>query len=29
MKDSADKARAIATQTMKDVRRMTGLPKIF
>jgi tryptophanyl-tRNA synthetase len=28
MYESAQKARAIATQTMKDVRRMTGLPKM-
>jgi tryptophanyl-tRNA synthetase len=27
MKEGADKARAVAVQTMKDVRRLTGLPK--
>jgi tryptophanyl-tRNA synthetase len=28
MHEEADKARAIASQTMKDVRRLTGLPKM-
>ncbi|MGQ9816237.1 MAG: hypothetical protein ACUVR3_14045, partial [Candidatus Roseilinea sp.] len=27
MREGAEKARAIARATMKDVRRMTGLPK--
>ncbi|MCS6773971.1 MAG: tryptophan--tRNA ligase [Anaerolineae bacterium] len=28
MKEGADKARAIATQTMREVRRLVGLPKL-